>query len=269
MTRTRVRFLLGLLFSILVIGWAVFALDWALVWNALVEARYEWVFVGMILILLTFAVRTERWRILYWPLRLPRKSLFGALIIGQAVNYMLPARAGDFVRAYLIGEETDTSKVQALGTIALEKLWDIIMLLLWITMLGLWFPLPDWLLIPSRVLALGTTLALGGIVLLVWKQKQALDFLARFVNRLKPDLRQRLLVLAQRVIDGFASIRHVRPLLGAAVFSGLTWLLGAVTNYVIFLAFDLSLPFCSGGVLADCAPGWRRRTVITGPNWRF
>ena len=61
------------------------------------------------------------------------------------MNYYIPARLGEVVRAYLAGEEAGISKAYALGTIAAEKLIDIIMLAVLVAGMLPFLALPDWL----------------------------------------------------------------------------------------------------------------------------
>src|SRR6202043_3675534 len=51
-------------------------------------------------------------------------ELFPILSIGYMANNLLPARAGELVRAYVLGERHHVSKMFSLGTIAVERLFD-------------------------------------------------------------------------------------------------------------------------------------------------
>lgn len=243
------RFILGLLFSLAVIVWFIKNLDWQQVWLAFIEAQYGWVTISVILTGLLFMIRTSRWAVLLWPQTATMWTLFSALIIGQTTNYLAPIRAGDLVRAYLVGEMAEINKGLALGTIALEKLWDLVMLMVCIVILSILFPLPDWLLIPSRGLGLMTFISLIVLGILVWQQEIALQWMMKLVSRLKPGLRETLLNLMRNILAGFASIRNLRQLFWTAFWSILTWMIGGLTNYVLFLAFDLSLSLLAAFLL--------------------
>ena len=59
-----------------------------------------------------------------------RYMLFPLVIIGFMTNNLIPARIGELVRAYLLGEREGTSKAAALGTIAVDRLFDGLTLVL-------------------------------------------------------------------------------------------------------------------------------------------
>lgn len=242
--RTRpqqIRFGLGLLFSLLVIGWAIWALDWPAVWQALRQVHYGWVGLAVALNFLAFITRSIRWGFLLGPQPLLFKARFDALIIGQAANYISPARVGDLLRAYVLNEATGVSKAQALGTIALEKLWDLAMLFLFTAALSWFFPLPDWLLDPARGLLVLTLLAVLGVGLLLWRQTRTLTWLTQMGDRLLPRLRDRLVRLSQNTLAGFAGARDPRLAIQIGGWSFIVWVIGGLLNYVVFLAFDLPL----------------------------
>ena len=83
------------------------------------------------LILVPFAVdlslRTVRWHILL--ARAPRpgyRGTFAYLTIGYLANNILPARLGELVRAHLLGTREDVGRSRALGSIAMERLLDVL-----------------------------------------------------------------------------------------------------------------------------------------------
>lgn len=80
-------------------------------------------------------VRCLRWSILMRPLvDISPWRLLPYAIIGYMANNLLPARAGEVVRAYATGERENVSRMGVLGTVAVERLFDgcvlVIMLLI-------------------------------------------------------------------------------------------------------------------------------------------
>lgn len=51
-------------------------------------------------------------------------TLTGVCFAGGALNICLPARAGDFFRAYYLGEKNNSDKVKIFGSIVLERIFD-------------------------------------------------------------------------------------------------------------------------------------------------
>ena len=68
------------------------------------QAAYIWLFPAVVLTLLSFYLRAYRWHYLLESIKpITISSLFSATLIGFMANNLLPARLGEFVRAYVIG----------------------------------------------------------------------------------------------------------------------------------------------------------------------
>ncbi len=199
---------------------------------------------GLVTVAATIAAKTFRWGLLFYPrhrnLRL--SHLFSAMVIGQTMNFLLPARVGELARAYLIGESEGQSKLFALGTIIVEKLLDGAMLLLVLASLFVVMPLPDWLRMAGATAALALGSLLVAIVLLTGQRDSILAALRR-ASRIVPGLERlglpdRLEVLG----DSLASLRasNVNGRLVAWSFG--VWVLAGLTNCLTLLALGIEVP---------------------------
>jgi len=225
------RFWLGGAVSLALVVWAVWSLDWQQVGRALGGARLGWIAMAILMVLLTVAARLLRWRGLLLPRRFGITALLTALLAGQVVNYIVLARLGDVVRAVVLGQETGASKARVLGTVALEKLWDVVMLLGLVTALSVGLVLPDWLVLPARLLAIGSVVGLV-LLLTVLLSRSHLSFIIR---RLPSAIGHWVSAL----LDGLEGIIRPHALFWGWLGSLVTWSLGAATNYCVLHAFDL------------------------------
>ncbi len=76
-------------------------------------------------------VRALRWRHLTNPIaEIPRESLFRAQALGFMVNNVLPLRVGEFVRAWFLARQHGVSGTSILGTVVIERVIDVISVLL-------------------------------------------------------------------------------------------------------------------------------------------
>jgi uncharacterized protein (TIRG00374 family) len=80
---------------------------------------------------LIFPLRAIRWRIILEPVQpgLPLGALWRSIAIGMMVNNLVPARAGEIARAYAITKETPVSFASALASLAVDRLFDMVVLL--------------------------------------------------------------------------------------------------------------------------------------------
>ena len=106
--------------------------------------------------------RTWRWHYLLRPLkRVPLGRLFPIVVIGYMGNNVYPARAGEFIRAYVLKRNEDVSASASFATIVVERIFDgIVMLIFVLVTLPLAPTLPDWL---RQVVVLGSVAFFGAL----------------------------------------------------------------------------------------------------------
>lgn len=242
-------FWLGVLISVGCLAWAVGALNWRAVVDALTRANLLWVALAVLTVLITIAARLARWAVLLHPRRLRSTSLLAAMLVGQLLNYFAPARAGDLARVYLLGYTEGESKVLALGTVALEKMWDIWALLTLVGLLSFSTVLPDWLVVPARGLTVIFLLVLVLSLVALSHRSTGLAWVARLGHYLPPHASERLQGGLERLLDGLDGLRHPRVWIWATIWSAVTWGVGSLTNYLVLVALGLSLPLSASVML--------------------
>jgi hypothetical protein len=60
--------------------------------------------------------------------KLPLKEMAPLCMTTAALNVVLPARAGDFFRAFFVGQKYGINKVKVLGTVMLERIFDTLVI---------------------------------------------------------------------------------------------------------------------------------------------
>src|SRR3972149_790456 len=123
------RLWLGFAGSALFLGLFFWRTDLSELGDALADADYRWVVPAVALWFVSAAVRSLRWHYLLRRLAgLRTVTLYPIVVIGYMANNLLPLRTGEFVRAYVLGERHGVSKMSALGTIAVERVFDGVVL---------------------------------------------------------------------------------------------------------------------------------------------
>jgi len=98
--------------------------------DALKSIRYIYLLPAIFLVALTYVVRAMRWRYLIASVKeVKTVNLFSPLMVGFMGN-MLPARAGEVLRAYLLGKKEGLSFSASFATIFIERLFDMGLVLL-------------------------------------------------------------------------------------------------------------------------------------------
>lgn len=244
------RLSLGVIFSAGVIAWLASTLDLYQVLFALGQANYSWVGLSILAVLLTLWARVLRWQVLLDSNVVNPSGTLQALVLGQLLNLILPARLGDLGRAYLVTQKGYPSQAQALGTVALEKLWDIILLLGLVVGLAFWQTLPSWVAVPAHLTGISGGVLLAGIVLLLLFRRTLTSkwfHLGRWAETAPLPYSKGFLWLGRitgRLADGLEGLRRPRVILAAGNWSLFAWFFGALTNLALLKAFGL--PFSMG-----------------------
>ena len=120
----------------LVLLWFSFrGVDWTEFWKVIRGSRWSYVLLAMSAGVLSFIFRALRWRLLLIPVEPDTKRIdcYDGFTIGKLCDFVIP-HVGEFVRCgYVLTPRMTYDK--ALGTVVLERAWDIIMLLLMIVVL--------------------------------------------------------------------------------------------------------------------------------------
>ncbi len=200
--------------------------------------------------------RALRWQFLLNPLRyFPVKRLYPVVVIGYAANNLLPMRLGELVRSYYLARQENFSASSALGSVAVERVFDglTLMVLVAITVpLLLVTGAFDWTAGVSQetatVLAAVVLFVFGGFLLLftllaVWQGFSDL------VQRLLSLLPGRLGILALRFYISFAAALSIldspRKHLALIAFSLPVWFCEFIVYYLVSYTFDLGSHFDS------------------------
>lgn len=258
-TRARGTAALGVLISLLLLWWVLHDVSLGEVWHEIRNAKPGWFAAAIVAATLTFPLRAIRWRYL---LRnegavIPLGPLWHATAIGFMANNLLPARAGEFARAYAARQLTGVRFMTAFASIAIERILDGLFLvgLLMVGFLGGGFTTAATIggVRLSRIAVGGA--AFFGAVFVVALAVVSLPHLTRKVShsvlhRIFPERwAARLLGLIDGLLDGLTALREPGRLAWALFWSLVLWLTNASSFALAFVAFGISLPWGAALVL--------------------
>jgi len=225
------------------------------------HANYAWLAPAVALYLTSVYIRAVRYRYIVRSVKLiASTALFPILIIGYMANNLLPARAGEFVRAHVLGEKHEVSKMAALGTVAVERLFDGLTLLgflaITVILLGGDSALKNLTLLAVAIFAVALAVFVGALA-----APDATEQLIGRLCRLAPGrVRDRLYDLAISFVEGLRAVRHPDAFAWVTVTSVGAWMLEAVVYMLVGRAFGIHAGFgyfvmaVGAGNLAITAP---------------
>ncbi len=234
-----------LILSLLIAGILLFLAFRGVSWNEMFETvrrgRFGYLILTSLILSLSYFMRGLRWRFLLSPEKLiaPR-TVFWATVVGYLGNNFMPARAGDFIRSVMMGRVAGMSKSYCLATIFIERIIDVIFLVL-ISLVALLSlkGMPGWL---FRVMPTMVVLGLVSVVAL-FAMPRLEQWFKKGLERLH--LPRSWHTLLNRILEKFLlgmRVFHHRD--RALSFIGLTvviWLNDALVAMEVASAFNLKL----------------------------
>lgn len=242
----------GVAVSAAAIAWAMRGVEWGLVGPALVDA--DWRLLGLVFLLapiVNVGVRAVRWRISLWPVRrLPLSACVNATAIGLFANNVLPARIGEFVRAYALARKEHVPTGTALGGLFIERMFDGFALVGLLWGVTRFVALPVWAETTANVAFWIFVGFLAFQILLVVRPRAVIGtaqwvrrrlFGARFEAGLEGAL--------ATFIDGFRLLRRPGLLAASALLALAQWTLVAGLFWLGMAAFGFGTRAGAGGAL--------------------
>jgi glycosyltransferase 2 family protein len=203
-----------------------------------------------VLVTVPFFFRALRWGPILAPIHAGARlrSLFACTCIGFMANNLLPARVGEFARAYALTRLEPIRLSASFGSLVVERMFDAVMVIGLLLVALAWPGFPD---IAGRGygrigLLLGLLLTLGFTVLLflVSRPQRAAAIIEAIAARALPGrLRRRVVDALVAFLTGAAVLRDGRLVLRALAWSVAVWLTAGLATWVAFLAFDIDAPF--------------------------
>jgi uncharacterized protein (TIRG00374 family) len=221
---------------------AVRTLDAGAVADALREANLWWLLPSLLALVAAFALRALRWRLIFQPgRRPPLDEVTGALAVGLFFNAILPFRAGELARLVVLHRRTRVPRLEILGTIAAERIYDVLALLVLLAVAVPWLPDVPWL----RAVALaGGILALAAAALsaalLVWGERAVAVVLwpLRFLRTFPEERRA---AAAGNLLLGVAALHRPRAATVAAAVTLASFLAYWASFWLLLQGFDLGV----------------------------
>jgi glycosyltransferase 2 family protein len=227
--------------------------DLGRVWASVRAARADFLLLAVLMTCATFVIRAERWQYLLSPLGRTRFStVFRATVVGFAASALLPARAGEVIRPYMLARREGLSATAAFATIIVERILDLVAVLLLMGAFLIWFD-PG---LAARDSNAFEAVRFGGLVMtpVAIGTLAAMFFMAGHPERLhawvlkaEAILPARIAAmiarLAQTFAEGFAVVRSPGRLVAATAWSIVLWIAIAAGIWSVSAAFHIPMPF--------------------------
>jgi uncharacterized protein (TIRG00374 family) len=249
--RSRILLVVTVLVTLLFSYVALRNINLALAWRALRTSDLWWIALSVIPFAFGNVARALRWRSLFARGRRPPVgATANAMMVGYLYNSIMPARVGEAARVVVLTQRSSAPPVEIVGTVVVERLYDVVAILVIFFAAEPWLPHVSWfgaaalaaLGLASVIIAVATALAIYG--------NRPVRAVLRPLARLSLFSGERLERTIAEVTHGLSGLRHARLALEAFLWTIVAWLFTALCAYFVSRAFHLHLPLSCGLLVA-------------------
>ncbi|MEO7368211.1 MAG: lysylphosphatidylglycerol synthase transmembrane domain-containing protein [Gemmatimonadaceae bacterium] len=268
------RSVVGIALSAVLLWWTLRDVSMSVVWHELAQSSIPLFLASAFCATIIFPLRARRWQTILQPVapNTPLGPLWRSTAIGMMVNNLIPARAGEIARGYALTKETGIPLSTSIASLAVDRLFDMMVLLLLAVAAFLDPAFPRGARIAGQSLG---SLAQGSIVIvallilalysLAFFPTQLVKAYELFARRISPALETRGKAVLINFSEGLSVLRSPRRFLAVLAWTVLHWLVNALAFWLGFKAVGMNLPFSAAlflqtliaiGVALPSAPGF-------------
>jgi len=223
---------------------------------------------------MSYYMRAVRWKYLLVPLKssTAMRNLFPATVIGYMANNLLPARLGEFVRAYVLGDKEGIDKSAVFATLVLDRLLDGFTVLLMLLLTFFTIQLPPGKEGVQQGLVTGGYLVLAVyllvvlfLVLLKKYPMRTISLIGKILRPLPSRITEKIIPILGAFIEGLKFPSRIGQRIGLFGSSLLIWALAVWPVDLVLRSFGISLPITASmfvmvflvfAVMIPASPGY-------------
>ena len=241
----RTRIWIGVIISIVCVYIALRGLHVDEFWQVVQSVNYWWILPAVGVYTIAVWIRTWRWRAMLRPLAdVPMRRLWPVVVIGYMGNNVYPARAGEVLRSYVLRRREGVSMSASLATVVLERLFDGLIMLVFVFVTLPFAPLPP---IYSQIVTGFSVLFLGALVFFLVLASRPALFLRLWQWSTQRILPQRFAQMGDDIVtkfvSGLQSLNSPREMLVIFASSALIWLTETSKYWFIMQGFPFHVDF--------------------------
>ena len=216
--------------------------------DALRSSDLLWLVPTIPVFALAIVLRAVRW----WSLfavdeRPPLRAVTYALLVGYFFNNILPARAGEVARVIALHKRAQTPRAETVGTVVVERVLDILALLIILFASYPWLPEISWLRAAAIFGAIVVAVVCVLVVVIVRYDERAVHWLLSPLRRVKrAGFAERVEQAAVNATRGLVALRDPGIAIRGFLLTIASWLVLAFSYWILMAAFHLDIPIVAG-----------------------
>jgi len=246
------QLIFGLVIALIALYYTLRNVSFSEVISSFKEMNYIYILPAIVIILLGYVFRAYRWQaLLEDSLKVNVGGLYAPMMVGFMGNF-LPARAAEILRPYLLSQKYDITFTAAFASIVVERLFDMIILLL-IFIWVFWFEADAFssniefsgFSIQEMAIKFGQICVLAVIALMVFiylllnHKKKVMKIVGWFLGFTNEKWAEKIKHLLDEFSMGCQVVKNFGTLAKISFYSVLVWIANIFSIYPLYFAFDL------------------------------
>lgn len=243
------KLIFGILISISGLYYAFKGIDFVELLLIMKQMNLFYGFIALFILLASNIIRTLRWQILVYPIKnISFNPAFSSIMIGYFGNSVLPFRMGEFLRAYVLAEQTSLNAPTAFGTIVTERILDFVGLSF--IMLIILFVYPSEL-IGQRIIIGVVVLSLSAFLFVFYfsQIKKYFSFKKDNIKLIQIPIVSKIINVFMKLINGAVAIRSTNKVMLILFHTILIWVMYFFSTYFALLSTGISIKWYETCVL--------------------
>jgi uncharacterized protein (TIRG00374 family) len=230
----------GYAIAIASLVWVFHQFDYRALEQDVRQLRWGWVFAGIVLNLAVYLLDARRWQVLLCPAEsVPITECLKAVMVGQVANAILPGKAGEIIRCYLLSLWTDTPLSLALTSDVIARVMDGICLVVGFYLVTIGVHVPKALQDATFALTIGVAVLSALFLFMLFRREHATSLMCgrKWAARL------------YQAMHEIHQLGNPRTLWMALGISALYVLLPVVSVWCLFKAYNFDFSVVQAGVV--------------------
>ncbi|MDR0399296.1 MAG: flippase-like domain-containing protein [Endomicrobium sp.] len=258
------KILAGICVSIILICLTLRQIDIKKSFELIAGVKYFVLVPAILVYVFTYILRSVRYYYIFLPLKKTKVlDNFPYTIIGFFANNIIPLRLGELIRAKITGERLHVSRSSALATIVIERLFDVIIFVLFFFLIVTVMSFPEFIKKSFYILTFVFFICLSTLYIMLTHKNKALKVLSKMpISSVVESL---ITVFLNRFTGGLAVLKKPSILIKSFIFSGILWITEALFVVIVAYACGIHISILGGiftviivgmGGIIPTAPGY-------------
>ncbi|MBN2407930.1 MAG: flippase-like domain-containing protein [Elusimicrobia bacterium] len=252
-SKRKIAIIIGIPLSILFLYLAFRKVEFSKAVEILKTTNYVYLIPALLAFLCDFTLRAVRWNFLLMPIKKCRFiNSLSTVFIGFFANNVLPMRAGEIIRAVMLGEKEKISKTSVVATLVVERILDMFALIILLMIAFFIFPFPDYIkkiwLIGLVILSIVLLLMYG----LIFFQAFTLRIMDKFLHIFPKRLGDRIENMLKLFIQGLEIMKKSHYFFISFLLSIAIWLADAAVFFFVAKGMEIHQVGYMGAAFVMC-----------------